>query len=273
MKGILVHSTTRGNIESILINGALYDSSKTEPEFGEGEDYEEIIANKIFFQLVFEPIVVTGNHKQDEGFSNSWILLFDSSMMEEYGHKKYTQSESDKHNFKHAKNKERFLENEIPKTKVWFNLNWWHGGFHKLNRKKEEHSFNYNPELALKDNIQEFYDAKVRYIQCNAPKKDLDEYEELLEDGYEMTQQESEWWAEHFAPKMPKTFTYKAKNEIVIQAKRIGLKPTKKAKHLLAVYCYDTSKNYIERLEVKYPEYTFLKSPEELQEFMKTYYV
>ena len=72
---------------------------------------------------------------------------------------------------------------------------------------------------------------------------------------------------------MPKTFTYKAKNEIVIQAKRIGLKPTKKAKHLLAVYCYDTSKNYIERLEVKYPDYTFLKSPEELQEFIKTYYV
>jgi len=37
MKGILVHSTTRGNIESILINGALYDSSKTEPEFDKGE--------------------------------------------------------------------------------------------------------------------------------------------------------------------------------------------------------------------------------------------
>jgi hypothetical protein len=265
MKGILVHSTTRGNIEPILINEALYDSSKTEPEFGEGEDYTEIISNKIFFQLVFEPIMVTGNYQLDKGFQNDWILLFDSSMMEEYGHKKYTQSESDKHNFKHTKNKERFLENEIPKTKVWFNLNWWHGVFHKLNRKKEEYSFNYNPETKLEDNIQEFYDAKVRYIQRTAPKEDLNEYEE-------MTEKEKMYMIENFKPEMPKTFTYKVKNEVVFQTRKISLKPTKKAKHLLAVYCYDTSKNYIERLGVKYPEYTFLKSPEELQEFMKTYY-
>lgn len=272
MKGILVHSTTKNNLESILEDGALYDSSKTEPEFGDGEDYQNIIANKIFFQLVFESIPITGDYHPDKGLSNPYILLFDSSMMEEYGHKKYTQSENDKHNFKHAKNQERFLENEIPKTKAWFNVDWAHGVFHKINRKGNEYSFNYNPELKLEDNIQEFYDAKLRYIQRTAPSKDLDEYEELLEDGYEMSEEEKNWWAEHFAPTMPKTFILKAKNEVVFQARKISLKATKKSPRLLAVYSYDTNNKFMTKLQNLYPDYSFLKTPEELQEFMEMYY-
>jgi hypothetical protein len=274
MKGILVHSTTFPNLESILEDGALYDSSKTEPEFGDGEDYQEILDNKIFFQLVFETFTITGEYKDDEGFSNSCLLFFDTALMEEYGHKKYVKSEEQKARLERLTEKKRktYLQNEIQKTKVWFNPNWNHGGFHLKRKDRKEFSSNYNPELSLEDNIQNFYDAKVRYIQRTAPTDDLDEYEELLEDeDYIMPEEEKAWWTEHFKPEMPKTFTYKAKNEVVIQARRIGLKPTKKSKHLLAIYSYDFAKKF-EKLSEKFPQHKFLKTPEELQEFIKDYY-
>ena len=94
MKGILVHSTTDYNLVSILEDKALYDSSKTDPEFDDGDTYKENIANKIFFQLVFEPIHITGIYKEEKGFLNKCLLLFDSSMMKEYGHKRYVKNES-----------------------------------------------------------------------------------------------------------------------------------------------------------------------------------
>jgi hypothetical protein len=279
MKGILVHSTTMENLESILSDGALYDSSKTEGEFDKGEVYKEILDNKIFFQLVFEPITITGNYKIDKGFYNECILLFDSSMIEEYGNKKYIKNEEQENKLKRYSDKMRefYLDNNIPKTKVWFNVNWGHGGFHKLRPKKEEFSFNYNPKLALKDNIQEFYDAKLREIKRTAEEnyeENLELYQEVLEDEeYEMTEEEKNSWNETLSSEFPKTFTHhKVKNEVVFQAKRISLKETKKSSHLLAVYCYYTSKKHKEKLEKEYPEYTFLKTPEELQEFMEMYY-
>jgi hypothetical protein len=275
MKGILVHSTTFPNLESILEDGALYDSSKTEGEFGHDEDYTELLDNKIFFQLVFETFDITGEHKEDEGFENSCILFFDTTLIEEYGHKKYVKSEEQKARLERltGKQRETYLGNEIQKTKVWFNPNWWHGGFRLISKEKEEHSFDYNPKLSLDDNIQNFYDAKLRYIQRTAPTNDLEEYEELLEDeDYVMSEEEKEWWIEHFKPEIPKTFTRKAKNELVFQARRIGLNPTKKSKHLLAIYSYSFAKKF-EKLSKEYPQYKFLKTPEELQEFIKEYYV
>jgi hypothetical protein len=274
MKGILVHSTAKWNIESILSDGALYDSSKTEPHSGENDEfYKELLDNKIFFQLVFESIDITGDYELNKGLANKYILLFDILMMEEYGNKRYIKSEKDKLIIKHAKNKDFILDNNIPKTKTWFNVNWGHGGFHKLRPKKEEFSFNYNPNISLEENIQEFYDAKLSYIQKKAPTDDLDEYEELLEDEeYKMSEEEKNYWIEKFKPEIPKTFGRKLQNEVVFQAKRISLKETKKSSHLLAIYSYDKNKKHMEKLEKEYPEYTFLKTPEELQEFMEMYY-
>ena len=81
MKGILVHSTTDENLGYILEDKALYDSSKTDPEFDEGDVYKDILANKIFFQLFFEPIQITGIYKEERGFSNNCLLFFDCSLI------------------------------------------------------------------------------------------------------------------------------------------------------------------------------------------------
>jgi hypothetical protein len=276
MKGILVHATPYWNIESILEDGALYDSSKTEPHSGvDDEIYQDTLNNKIFFQLIFESIDITRDYQLNKGLSDRYILLFDSSMMEEYGHKRYVKNEEQENKLKRysGKSREFYLDNNVQKTKVWFNIDWSHGGFHKATKNKTELSFNYNPKMELEDNIQEFYDAKLRYIQKTAPTNDLDEYEELLEDEeYEMSEEEKNYWIEKFKPEMPKTFTMKAQNEVVFQAKRISLKATKKSQHLLAIYSYESNKKRMEKLEKEYPEYTFLKTPEELQEFMEMYY-
>ena len=280
MKGILVHSTTRENLESILSDGALYDSSKTEGEFDEGEAYKQTLNNKIFFQLVFEPITITGDYQLDKGFNNKYILLFDSSMIEEYGNKKYVKNETQEKILKNFTSKERretYLENDVQKTKVWFNIDWYHGGFHKLSRDGKERSFNYDPKVSVEDNIKEFYDAKIREIKRTTEEnyeENLELYQEALEDEeYEMTEDSKRYWNETLSSEFPKTFTHhKVKNEVVFQAKRISLKATKKSQHLLAIYSYDKSKKFMDKLEKEYPEYIFLKTPEELQEFMEIYY-
>jgi hypothetical protein len=277
MKGILVHSTTDYNLVSILEDKALYDSSKTESEFDEGDTYKELLANKIFFQLVFEPIQITGIYKEEKGFSNNCLLFFDSSMIEEYGHRRYVKNEGQERVLKRLSEEKRktYLENEIPKTKVWFNINWYHGGFHKFGRQNEEYSFNYNPKTTLEENIQHFYDAKLREIK-NTTEEDyednLEAYQEALDDKeYEMTEESKKSWEEKLSSEFPKTFTRKAKNEVVFQGQRISLKETKKSPHLLAIYIYKKSK-FVRNIEKDFPEYRFLKTPEELQEFLKEYY-
>jgi hypothetical protein len=278
MKGILVHSTTDYNLVSILEDKALYDSSKTDPEFDEGDAYKDILANKIFFQLVFEPIHITGIYKEERGFSNNCLLFFDSSMIEEYGHKRYVKNEGQERVLKRLSEEKRktYLENEIPKTKVWFNINWYHGGFHVKSSRNEEYSFNYNPKTTLEENIQHFYDAKLREIK-NTTEEDyednLEAYQEALDDKeYEMTEESKKSWEEKLSSEFPKTFTRKAKNEVVFQAQRISLKETKKSPHLLAIYIYKKSSRFVKNIEKDFPEYRFLKTPEELQEFIREYY-
>ena len=87
-----------------------------------------------------------------------------------------------------------------------------------------------------------------------------------------MTEEEKKYWEEELKPEMPKTFTYKAKNEVVFQAQRISLKENKKSPHLLAIYIYRKSSKFVKNIEKEFPEYRFLKTPEELQEFLKEYY-
>jgi hypothetical protein len=278
MKGILVHSTTDENLVSILEDKALYDSSKTDPEFDEGDAYKDALLKKIFFQLVFEPIHITGIYKEERGFSNNCLLFFDSSMIEEYGNKRYVKNESQKRILKRLSGEKRkvYLENEIPKTKVWFNLKWFHGGFHVKSSSYEEHSSNYNPKNTLEENIQHFYDAKLREIK-NTTEEDYEEnlenYQEALDDKeYEMTEESKKYWEEQLSSEFPKTVTYKAQNEVVFQAQRISLKETKKSPHLLAIYIYKKSSRFVRNIEKDFPEYRFLKTPEELQEFLNKYY-
>jgi hypothetical protein len=283
MKGVLVHSTTIENLESILEDRALFDSSKTDPEFGEEDGYKEMLQNKIFFQLVPETIEITGNYKDERGFSNNILLFFDIQMLEEYGNKKYTKSKEQKEKLSKLSESKKidYETNDIPKQKVWFNSGWYHGGFHLKPRgfdKDFQYSMNYDKTLSLEDNIQNFYDAKLTYIKYNI--KELEkEYEEELEyneenpedlsDDEEFQKEREKYWKEELNPEWPTKFTHKAKNEVVFQ-------PLKKdegiplQKYLLAIYSYHPKKIY-NKLEKEYHEYLFLKTPKELQDFWKEY--
>jgi hypothetical protein len=271
MEGILIHSTTFDNLEYILEDGYLYDSSKTEPEFGDGDDYTELLKNKIFFQLVFKGIKLTGDYKLDKGVSNPVFMFFDSKMLEDYGYKRYTKSEKEKKllNKMNPSKKAQYLENEIPKYKVWFNPQWLHGGFHKINRNGLAQSVNYDPYLSVRKNIKNFYKAKVKYIKDHKD-EDLEEYEEMLEyyenNEEKIPKEEEEWWKEHFKTGMPKTFTNKAKNEVVFQAKKIPVT------NIIAIYSYFPQRKIYIRLQEEYPDIKFLNSPEELKKFMVKYY-
>lgn len=241
MKGILVHSTTIYNLESILEDGALFDSSKTESEFDDSDEYQELLKNKIFFQLVPETIDLTGDIKKDRGFNNEILLFFDIQMLEDFGKKKYTKSAEQKEKLTILSESKRFVyeTNEIPKQKVWFNPGWFHGGFHLVNRKGEKYSENYNKDISIEENIQNFYE-----FQNNYRKNDIDSDKKLT------------------------NFKSEAKNEVVFQAKKINLD-----KYLLAIYSYNPKKVYKELIEEYKSKgsYKFLKTPKELKEFWKNY--
>jgi hypothetical protein len=264
MKGILVHSTTLDKLESILEDGTLFDSSKTNPEFDEGEEYKDLLKNKIFFQLVPETIELTGINKEEKGFGNDILLFFDIGMLEDYGKKKYTKSKEEKEILSKMKELKRikYETNQIPKQKVWFNSGWYHGGFHI--KSNFQYSVNYDKNISLEDNIKNFYDAKVSQIKYKI-KELKEEYDEYKEDEDLFSAKEEVYWEEELKPEWSKTFTYKNKNEVVFQAKEISLK-----KYLLAIYNYRKIYNSLEK---EYPEYLFVKTPEELKEFWKIYKV
>lgn len=279
MKGILVHGTTEKGFIQILHNRALYDSSKIKElrNITKSEEtvYRKNIDQKIFFQLVFETMKITGNSSYDKHIQQPVILFFDSSMIEEYGNKYYSKTQKEKEKLDRyilLSNKIKYLENKIPKKKVWFNPEWRNGVFEKIDKDKSYFSENYDPKISLNDNIENFYERQKELIFNNSSDEKIKKYTQKIENKEYKSEYEKQYYKDLIYPGIPKTFsTTKSQNEIVIQSRRISLKDSSKTKHLLAIYHYFPKKEFLE-LEKEYPQYTFLKSPEELQDFLKNYY-
>jgi hypothetical protein len=68
-----------------------------------------------------------------------------------------------------SESKRLFYEtNEIPKQKVWFNSQWYHGGFHLKPKgfdKDFQYSINYNKNLSLEDIAGNFKEQAARILE------------------------------------------------------------------------------------------------------------